>query len=216
MYLDRLERYNPKLLFAVNLTHDLAMKQARRADQEIALGNYRGPLHGIPWGAKDLLATRDYPTSWGAEPYKDQIIPTDATVVRRLDEAGAVLVAKLTLGALAQGDRWFHGTLPRDQAVHRLVLDQLLPPVVSGFPLERRRAAVSPPQARVTESLVIGQLSVASAVPAPWPYRGAWTRSGRCVVPQRTVRLFFERSTVQTGMIIRCSMFRLIGIAMQM
>tara|TARA_B100000745_G_scaffold258399_1_gene181598 strand:- start:520 stop:2340 length:1821 start_codon:yes stop_codon:yes gene_type:complete len=109
MYLDRLERYNPKLLFAVNLTHDLAMKQARRADQEIALGNYRGPLHGIPWGAKDLLATRDYPTSWGAEPYKDQIIPTDATVVRRLDEAGAVLVAKLTLGALAQGDRWFGG-----------------------------------------------------------------------------------------------------------
>ena len=109
MYLDRLERYNPKLLFVVTLTRELAMAQARRADQEIALGNYRGPLHGIPWGAKDLLATRDYPTSWGAEPYKDQIIPTDATVVRRLDDAGAVLVAKLTLGALAQGDRWFGG-----------------------------------------------------------------------------------------------------------
>ena len=109
MYLDRLERYNPKLLFVVNLTRDLAMKQARRADQEIALGKYRGPLHGIPWGAKDLLATRDYPTTWGAEPYKDQVIPTDATVVRRLDDAGAVLVAKLTLGALAQGDRWFGG-----------------------------------------------------------------------------------------------------------
>jgi Asp-tRNA(Asn)/Glu-tRNA(Gln) amidotransferase A subunit family amidase len=109
MYLARLERYDPKLLFVVNLTEDLALKQARRADQEIGRGNYRGPLHGIPWGAKDLLATRDYPTSWGAEPYRDQIIHEDATVVRRLDQAGAVLVAKLTLGALAQGDRWFGG-----------------------------------------------------------------------------------------------------------
>ncbi len=109
MYLERLERYDPKLLFVVNLTEELALKQARRADQEIARGNYRGPLHGIPWGAKDLLSTRDYPTSWGAEPYRDQMIHEDATVVRRLDEAGAVLVAKLTLGALAQGDRWFGG-----------------------------------------------------------------------------------------------------------
>lgn len=109
MYLDRLERYDPKLLFVVNLTEELAIKQARRADQEIGRGNYRGPLHGIPWGAKDLLATRDYPTTWGAEPYREQVIFEDATVVRRLDEAGAVLVAKLTMGALAQGDRWFGG-----------------------------------------------------------------------------------------------------------
>jgi len=109
MYLARLERYDPKLLFVVNLTEELALKQARRADQEIARGAYRGPLHGIPWGAKDLLATRDYPTTWGAEPYREQVIPEDATVVRRLDEAGAVLVAKLTLGALAQGDVWFGG-----------------------------------------------------------------------------------------------------------
>jgi Asp-tRNA(Asn)/Glu-tRNA(Gln) amidotransferase A subunit family amidase len=109
MYLERLERYDPKLLFLVNLTEELALKQAQRADQEIARGSYRGPLHGIPWGAKDLLATRDYPTTWGAEPYREQIIHQDATVVRRLDEAGAVLVAKLTLGALAQGDRWFGG-----------------------------------------------------------------------------------------------------------
>jgi Asp-tRNA(Asn)/Glu-tRNA(Gln) amidotransferase A subunit family amidase len=109
MYLARLQRYDPKLLFVVNLTEDLALKQARRADQEIARGSYRGPLHGIPWGAKDLLATRDYPTTWGAEPYREQIIHQDATVVRKLDEAGAVLVAKLTLGALAQGDRWFGG-----------------------------------------------------------------------------------------------------------
>ena len=109
MYLERLKRYDPKLLFVITLTEELALKQARRADQEIARGNYRGPLHGIPWGAKDLLATRDYPTSWGAEPYRNQMIHQDATVVRRLDDAGAVLVAKLTLGALAQGDRWFGG-----------------------------------------------------------------------------------------------------------
>ena len=93
----------------VTLTEGRALRQARRAEEELAAGHDRGPLHGIPWGAKDLLATRDYPTSWGAEPYKDQVIPTDATVVRRLDDAGAVLVAKLTLGALAQGDRWFGG-----------------------------------------------------------------------------------------------------------
>lgn len=109
MYLDRLERYDPKLLFLVNRTPELALKQAERADQEIAAGGYRGPLHGIPWGAKDLLATRDYPTTWGAAPYKDQIIREDAAVVKRLEAAGAVLVAKLTLGALAQGDVWFGG-----------------------------------------------------------------------------------------------------------
>jgi len=109
MYLDRLKRYDPKLLFVVNLTEELALRQAQRADQEIARGNYRGPLHGIPWGAKDLLAARDYPTTWGAAPYRTQMIHQDATVVRRLEEAGAVLVAKLTLGALAQGDRWFGG-----------------------------------------------------------------------------------------------------------
>jgi Asp-tRNA(Asn)/Glu-tRNA(Gln) amidotransferase A subunit family amidase len=109
MYLERLRRYDPKLLFLVNLTEELALKQAKRADQEIAAGNYKGPLHGIPWGAKDLLATRDYPTTWGAAPYKDQIIHEDATVVKRLEAAGAVLVAKLTLGALAMGDYWFGG-----------------------------------------------------------------------------------------------------------
>jgi len=109
MYLERLKRYDPKLLFVVNLTEELALRQARRADQEIATGGYRGPLHGIPWGAKDLLATRDYPTTWGAEPYRQQIVHQDATVVAKLEDAGAVLVAKLTLGALAQGDRWFGG-----------------------------------------------------------------------------------------------------------
>ena len=109
MYLDRLERYGPKLECVITLTDDLAMKQARRADAEIARGHYRGPLHGIPWGAKDLLAEDQYRTTWGAKPFEDQVMDEDATVVSRLEQAGAVLVAKLTLGALAQGDVWYGG-----------------------------------------------------------------------------------------------------------
>lgn len=110
MYLTRLKRYNDVLECVVTFTEDLAMAQAQRADDEIQRGLYRGPLHGIPWGAKDLLATRDYKTTWGAMPYKDQMIDMDATVVKRLEEAGAVLIAKLTLGALAYGDIWYGGT----------------------------------------------------------------------------------------------------------
>jgi Asp-tRNA(Asn)/Glu-tRNA(Gln) amidotransferase A subunit family amidase len=109
MYLERLKRYNPTLECVVTLTEDRAMESARRADTEITQGYYRGPLHGIPWGAKDLFAVKGYPTTWGAMPYKDQTIDMDATIVSRLDEAGAVLVAKLTLGALAYGDVWFGG-----------------------------------------------------------------------------------------------------------
>lgn len=109
MYLGRLKKYDPHLECVVTLTEDLAMSQAKRADEDIANGNYRGPLHGIPWGAKDLLATRNYKTTWGAMPYKDQMIDLDATVVERLDAAGAVLVAKLTTGALAYGDVWYGG-----------------------------------------------------------------------------------------------------------
>ena len=109
MYLGRLKRYDPKLKCVVTLTEELALEQARRADKEIAAGNYRGPLHGIPWGAKDLLAVKGYRTTWGAMPYKDQAIDYDATVVKRLEDAGAVLTAKLTLGALAWGDVWFGG-----------------------------------------------------------------------------------------------------------
>ena len=109
LYLARLKKYDPLLLCVVNLTEERALAQARAADEEIARGRYRGPLHGIPWGAKDLLATKGIPTTWGTSPFKDQIIDADATVVQRLDAAGAVLVAKLTLGELAQGDRWFGG-----------------------------------------------------------------------------------------------------------
>ena len=109
MYLARLKRYGPKLLCVVTLTEDLALKQAAAADAEIKRGKYRGPLHGIPWGAKDLFATKGIKTTWGAEPYRDQVIDYDSTVVERLNEAGAVLVAKLSMGALAQGARWFAG-----------------------------------------------------------------------------------------------------------
>jgi len=109
MYLHRLKKYGPRLECVVTLTEELARKQAKRADEEIAAGKYRGPLHGIPWGAKDLLATKGIRTTWGAAPYKDQIPDEDATVVKKLEEAGAVLVAKLTLGELAWGDVWFGG-----------------------------------------------------------------------------------------------------------
>lgn len=109
MYLGRLGEHGPRLEAVVTLTEDRAMRQARLADEETARGRNRGPLHGIPWGAKDLLAARGYPTTWGAAPYQKRMIGEDATVVRRLDEAGAVLVAKLTLGALAMGDYWFDG-----------------------------------------------------------------------------------------------------------
>lgn len=107
MYLSRLKRFDPQLNCVITLTEERALRQADAADKEIAAGTYRGPLHGIPWGAKDLLAVRDYPTTWGATPYKDQVFDHDATVVQKLDDAGAVLVAKLSLGALAQNDIWF-------------------------------------------------------------------------------------------------------------
>ncbi|MDP9007806.1 MAG: amidase [Pseudomonadota bacterium] len=109
IYLKRLERFDPKLRCVITPTRKLALEQAKRADAEIAAGKYRGPLHGIPWGAKDLLDTAGIATTYGAEPFKDRIPSADATVVRRLHEAGAVLVAKLSLGALALNDTWFGG-----------------------------------------------------------------------------------------------------------
>jgi Asp-tRNA(Asn)/Glu-tRNA(Gln) amidotransferase A subunit family amidase len=110
IYLDRLKKYGETLHCVVTLTEELALKQAADADAEIKAGKYRGPLHGIPWGAKDLLATKGIKTTWGATPYKDQVIDADATVVERLRDAGAVLVAKLSMGALAQGGVWFGGS----------------------------------------------------------------------------------------------------------
>lgn len=109
IYLGRLEKFNPQLRCAITITRDLALQQAKRTDEEIAQGKYRGPLHGIPFGVKDLLDTADIPTTYGAEPYRNRIPKEDAAVVKRLHAAGAVLVAKLSLGALALNDIWFGG-----------------------------------------------------------------------------------------------------------
>jgi Asp-tRNA(Asn)/Glu-tRNA(Gln) amidotransferase A subunit family amidase len=109
LYLERLERFDSKLHCVITLTRDLALSQAQQADREIAAGHYRGPLHGIPWGSKDLLDTAGIPTTYGAEPYRNRVPAQDAAVVKRLHDAGAVLVAKLSLGALALNDIWFGG-----------------------------------------------------------------------------------------------------------
>ena len=109
IYLDRLERFQPKINATITLTRDFALAQARKADAEIAAGRYLGPLHGIPWGAKDLVDTAGIATTYGAEPFRNRVPAKDAAVVARLHRAGAVLVAKLSLGALALNDIWFGG-----------------------------------------------------------------------------------------------------------
>ena len=113
LYLARLKQHDPQLHCVVSLTEELALGQAKQADEEIAAGNYRGALHGIPWGAKDLLAVRGTKTTWGMTPFKDRVIDTDATVYERLTKAGAILVAKLSTGAIATTARW-HGGLTRN------------------------------------------------------------------------------------------------------
>lgn len=109
LYLDRLKRHNPTLQCAITITEEMAIAQAKRADEEIAAGNYKGLLHGIPYGTKDLMSVEGYKTTWGAMPYKNQTIDHTATVIKKLENAGAVLIAKLTSGALARGDVWFDG-----------------------------------------------------------------------------------------------------------
>src|ERR1700683_527741 len=109
IYLTRLEKFNPKLRCAITITREHALAQAKKADQEIGAGNYRGALHGIPFGVKDLLDTAGIATTWGAEPFRNRVPKDDSAVVKRLNDAGAVLVAKLSLGALALNDVWFGG-----------------------------------------------------------------------------------------------------------
>lgn len=108
-FIERLKKYSPKLYNVITLTEERALAEAKKADEDIAKGKYRGVLHGIPFGVKDLLSTKKYKTTWGATPYKDQVIDEDATVIKKLNEAGAVLTAKFTMGALAWGDVWFGG-----------------------------------------------------------------------------------------------------------
>src|SRR5439155_14701706 len=107
LYLDRLKKNGPKLECVVTLLEKRALEQARRADAEIKAGKYRGPLHGIPYAAKDLLAVSAVPTTWGAAPYTNQVFQSDATVIKRLERAGAVLLSMTTLGELAMGATWF-------------------------------------------------------------------------------------------------------------
>ena len=116
MYVARMKKYSPKLLCLVTLTEELAMERAAAADAEIQAGHYRGPLHGIPFGVKDLFDTKGIPTTWGAEPFENRVPNSDATCVERLHKAGAVLIGKLSMGALAQGDLWFRG---RTKSPHR-------------------------------------------------------------------------------------------------
>ena len=108
-FIERIKKYDSKLQFAITITEERALRNAKKADAEIAAGKYKGLLHGIPFGAKDLLAVKEYKTTWGAVPYKDQIIDVDATVITKLENAGAILIAKMTLGELAMGDVWFGG-----------------------------------------------------------------------------------------------------------
>lgn len=109
MYLERIRKYGPALQCIITVTESLALAQAKRVDREITSGKYRGPLHGIPYGAKDLLSTKHYPTTWGSVPFQQQVIDDDATVIKKLEHAGAVLIAKTTMGELAWGDVWFGG-----------------------------------------------------------------------------------------------------------
>ncbi|GAJ04554.1 unnamed protein product, partial [marine sediment metagenome] len=109
-FLNRLKKFGDTLHCIITLTEELGFKQAQKADEELANGIYRGPLHGIPYGVKDLLAVEGYKTTWGAGPFKDQVIEETATIVKKLEQAGAVLIAKLSMGALAMGDVWYRDT----------------------------------------------------------------------------------------------------------
>ncbi|WP_395808757.1 amidase [Daejeonella sp.] len=108
-FIERIKKFDSRLQFAITITEERALRNAKKADAEIAAGKYKGLLHGIPFGAKDLLAVKEYKTTWGSVPYKDQIIDVDATVITKLENAGAILIAKMTLGELAMGDVWFGG-----------------------------------------------------------------------------------------------------------
>ena len=169
-------------------------------------GRYRGPLHGIPWGAKDLLAARGYPTQWGAAPYQGQQLDVDATVVQRLEEAGAVLIAKLTLGALANGDVWYGGTTknPWDTsegssgssagsgaAVAAGLVGFAIGTETMGSASSRHRPAAASP--------ACGPPTGASAVTAPWRYAGASTRSVPCAAQSRIAPSYSAPSMVLMG-----------------
>src|SRR5256714_4077102 len=194
MYLARLKKYDPVLRCVISLTEDRALRQAAAADAEIKRGRYRGPLHGIPWGAKDLLAVRGYKTTWGAGPFKDQVIDTDATVVQRLDDAGAVLLAKVTLGELAQGDIWFGAATKNPWKVDQGSSGSSAGPAsatAAGLVASRsaaKRWARSLPLRHAAERPACDRRSVGCHAPARWRFRGRWTSSAPSVAASKTAR----------------------------
>ena len=201
MYIGRLKKYDDKLHFFVNLTEDRAKKQAADADSEIARGKYRGPLHGIPWGAKDLLAVKGTPTTWGAGLYQNQMFDYNATVVNRLDEAGAILIAKLTLGSLAQGDRWWKERTrnpwnpeTRARAARPPAQARRRPRAVSVSASALRRTARSSRRRARTASPVSVRRSDASHAPARWRCRGRPTSSAPCAAALKIARWCSTRS----------------------
>ena len=193
IYLDRLKKHGDTLKCVVTLTEELALKQAADADAEIRAGRYRGPLHGIPWGAKDLLATRGYKTTWGATPYEDQVIDLDATVVERLREAGAVLVAKLVDGRAGAGRRVVR-RLDAQPVECRTQLERLVGRSRRGnggrtgrlSPSAPKRSARSSRRRSPTASRACVRPTAASAATARWRCAGRWTRSGRCAGRSKT------------------------------
>ena len=192
MYLDRLKRFDPALHFLVTPTTERALAQAKEADRDLAAGKVRGPLHGIPWGAKDLLAVKGYRTTWGAAGFENQQFDSDATVVKRLDAAGAVLIAKLTLGALAQGDVWFGGVTRNPWKTDQGSSGSSAGPGSSvasgcvGFAIgsETLGSISSPSTVNGVTGLrpTFGFVPRTGAMASP----GAWTSSGRCAAPSRT------------------------------
>ena len=186
LYLARLERFDPLLKCVVTLTEKLALEQAARADAEIAAGKYRGPLHGIPWGAKDLIAYPGYPTGWGAPQFKNQQLSEKATVAARLDEAGAVLVAKLSLGALAMGDKWYGGMTRspwdprRGSSGSSAGSASAVAAGLVGFALgSETLGSIVSPSPRLWHHRACGRPSAASAATVAWHSPGRWTRSVR-------------------------------------
>src|SRR5438309_1896430 len=217
MYLGRLKKYDSTLKFVVTLTEERAIAQAKKADAEIAAGKYRGPLHGLPWGAKDLLATKGYRTTWGAGGFESQMIDEDATVVKRLDEAGAVLVAKLTLGALALGDVWFGGVTRNPWNTNQ---DRAVPPQVQRLPLLRAawRSASAPKRSdrfrhrrRAADARDSGRRSAWCQGRERWRSPGAWTSWGRFAEPWKIARSFWTRFMGATAKIAPYNQQLLIG-----
>ena len=183
MYLARLKKYDPQLHFVITLTEDRAMDHAAAADKEIAAGKYRGPLHGIPWGGKDLLAVKGYRTTWGAGGFEDQKFDYDATVVTRLDDAGAILVAKLSMGALAQGDLWFGARTRNPWNKHQGSSGSSAGSASAvaagcvGFALGTETLDPFLLPRHAADAQVSGRPLASSRGQAQWPSVGRWTRS---------------------------------------